>query len=109
MTDAGSFHAHVYFDASSIGQAKILCEKAKGLFPIELGRYHERPIGPHPMGSCQLAFGHSVFGEIIPWLALNRAGLTIFIHPETGDEIKDHTEHAIWMGAIMEIDISVLK
>ena len=37
-------------------------------------------------------------------LALNRAGLVVFLHPETGDVLADHTEHAIWMGAKLELD-----
>ncbi|MGI9352751.1 MAG: DOPA 4,5-dioxygenase family protein [Rhizobiaceae bacterium] len=107
MTIQG-FHAHVYFDASTHKQARALCEKAKNLFPLDMGRVHEKPVGPHPMWSCQIAFKPDVFGEIIPWLALNRDGLTVFIHPETGDVVKDHTEHAIWMGEMLDLDLSAL-
>lgn len=103
-----AFHAHVYFDASTIGQAKRLCEQAGNLFSVKMGRVHDRPVGPHPMWSCQLAFEPAQFGEIIPWLAMNRDGLVVFTHPETGDAIKDHTEHAIWMGEVMPLDLSAL-
>jgi aromatic ring-cleaving dioxygenase len=50
-----------------------------------------------------------VFGELIPWLSLNRAGLTVFIHPQTGDELADHTEHALWMGNIEPLVLSALE
>ncbi len=40
---------------------------------------------------------------------LNRRGLTIFLHPETGSALADHSEHAIWMGRILELDMEVLK
>ncbi len=102
------YHAHVYFDASTIEQARQLCEKSTEMFQIDMGRVHERPVGPHPMWSCQLKFDPPVFGDITPWLALNRNGLVIFIHPDTGDVIKDHTNHAIWMGQMMELDLSAL-
>lgn len=102
------FHAHVYFDASTIDQAKRLCEQARDRFSVSMGRVHERPVGPHPMWSCQLAFGPDQFGAIMPWLAMNRNGLVIFTHPETGDVIKDHTDHAIWMGEIMPLELSAL-
>lgn len=102
------FHAHVYFDASTIDQAKRLCEQARDRFSVSMGRVHERPVGPHPMWSCQLAFGPDQFGTIVPWLAMNRNGLVIFTHPETGDVIKDHTDHAIWMGDIMPLELSAL-
>ncbi|AZC15469.1 MULTISPECIES: DOPA 4,5-dioxygenase family protein [Pseudomonas] len=101
------YHAHVYFDASTIEQARALCEQAAQLFDLRMGRVHERQVGPHPDWSCQLAFGPELFGQVVPWLALNRQGLVVFLHPETGDELQDHTDHAIWMGALRPLDLSV--
>ena len=107
MSDISEYHAHVYFDWETMDQARDLCETAQDRFGAVMGRMHEKPVGPHPMGSCQLAFGPETFAEIVPWLALNRDGLIVFLHPETGEELKDHTEHAIWMGAMMELDVSI--
>ena len=109
MAEINGFHAHVYFDARTIEQARDLCQSAANKFDLAMGRVHERPVGPHPMWSCQLAFGPGEFGKIVPWLSLNRKGLIIFIHAETGDVIADHTEHAIWMGEKMDLDLSVLQ
>ena len=77
-------------------------------FDMRMGRWHDRPIGPHPMGSYQIAFAPDLFAEIVPWLALNRRGLTVFIHPETGDHVTDHSDYAIWLGEQREVDLSVL-
>lgn len=107
MTKIDAFHAHVYFDADTLDQARALCEQARDTFGVEMGRVHEKPVGPHPDWSCQLAFGPEKFADVVPWLALNRNGLTVFVHPETGDALKDHTEHAMWMGAIRPLDTSV--
>ena len=104
-----AYHAHVYFDAATLEQARGLCEAARDTFDVEMGRVHERPVGPHPRWSCQLAFAPDVFARIMPWLALNRNGLTIFTHPETGDAIADHTEHAIWMGELLELNVDALR
>ncbi len=109
MTKIRDFHAHVYFDATTTGQARKLCETARDRFSLRMGRMHERPIGPHPCCSCQLAFKAEQFGEVIPWLALNRGQLVIFIHPETGDDLKDHTQHAMWMGQMLELDLSIFS
>ena len=49
-----------------------------------------------------------VFGELVPWLALNREGLVIFIHPNTGHDLPDHEARAIWLGEKVELDLSVL-
>ena len=107
MHQIKGYHAHVYFDANTINQARTLCELAAQLFPLKMGRVHERPVGPHPVWSCQLAFGPELIGDVLPWLALNRKGLVVFLHPDTGDDLLDHTDHAIWMGAMRPLDLSV--
>jgi len=40
---------------------------------------------------------------------LNRDGLTILVHPETGDDVPDHRDHALWLGAKLDLDISFLE
>jgi len=100
------FHAHVYFDSASQDQARALCMTAQSLFGVEMGRMHPGPVGPHPMGSCQLRVAPNQFGTVIPWLMQHRDGLTLFIHAETGDALRDHTSHAIWAGAMMRLDLS---
>lgn len=70
---------------------------------------HQKPVGPHPCWSCQLTVRPEDFGQVIPWLALNRNGLIVFIHPDTGEDVKDHSEYAIWMGKVEEINLSFLK
>jgi aromatic ring-cleaving dioxygenase len=77
-------------------------------FGVTVGRVHERPVGPHPDWSCQLAFGPEKLWDVVGWLALNRGGL-VPVDPETGDAVKDHTEHAIWLAAIRPLDVSVLQ
>lgn len=103
------YHAHVYFAQHTIAQARALCEAAAQRFDVVMGRVHERPLGPHPDWSCQLAFKPAVFGEIVPWLALHRGGLVVFVHPISDNEVLDHTERAMWMGAVRPLDLSVLS
>jgi DOPA 4,5-dioxygenase len=109
LSEIHGFHAHVYYDQATLEQASRLCEAARQRFSLSMGRMHQRQVGPHPCWSCQLAFAPQSFGEIIPWLALNRDDLVVFIHPETGDDLKDHTRHAIWMGKIMPLDLSIFE
>ncbi|MGV8919580.1 MAG: DOPA 4,5-dioxygenase family protein [Pseudomonas sp.] len=109
MQGIEGYHAHVYFDASTLDQARALCEEAARLFTLKMGRVHERPVGPHPDWSCQLAFEHGQLADVLSWLALNRKGLVVFTHPLTGDDLADHSEHAIWMGAVRPLNLSIFK
>jgi len=103
------FHAHVYYDAGTKERAAALRTQMEGRFDIEMGRWHDIPIGPHPTGSYQIAFAPALFGEIVPYLALYRDGLTVFVHPDTGNDVPDHTDHAIWLGEQHELDLSALR
>lgn len=103
------YHAHVYYDAASKPRAARLRETVEARFDVVMGRWHDRPVGPHPMFSYQIAFRPEIFAEIVPFLALNRDGLTVFLHPETGNDVADHTAHAMWLGEQQPLDISALE
>ena len=109
MSTITSYHAHVYFDAQTVEQARTLGQQAAVDFGVVMGRVHERPVGPHPMWSCQLAASPAQFEKLLPWLALNRKGLIVFAHPETGDELADHRDHGIWLGTGLDLDLSIFK
>lgn len=70
---------------------------------------YDMPVGSHSGAMYQVAFAPDQYAIFILWLMLNRDSLTIFLHPKTGEEPANHTDHAIWMGAILEIDTSVLE
>jgi hypothetical protein len=55
----------------------------------------------------QIAFPAGLIGEFVPWLMLNRDGLTVLLHPETGDDYTDHTAHAAWFGAVLPLRLEV--
>ncbi|MGQ0558824.1 MAG: DOPA 4,5-dioxygenase family protein [Sphingosinicella sp.] len=93
-----NFHAHIYFDAAEVERAKQLAAESQANFPVEVGHFHQQPVGPHPRGSVQLTVPAETFGAFAPWLALNRRGLTVFVHPDTGDDLADHEDHVIWFG-----------
>lgn len=101
------YHSHVYFNAETKAQARALCEAAAERFALTMGRMHERPVGPHPDWSCQLAYDADVLNQVLPWLALNREGLVVFTHPLSGDDLRDHRDYAIWMGQVRPLKLSI--
>ena len=98
MSEIENFHAHVYFDPPEHADALKLCERAGKTFGVKVGRMHDNPVGPHPRGSCQLTIEKEQLAEVLPWLVLNRGKFTIFTHAQTGNALKDHTQHVIWLG-----------
>jgi aromatic ring-cleaving dioxygenase len=103
------YHAHVYYDAASRGAAGWLRDALESRFAVEMGRWREEPVGPHPQPMYQVKFGVGEFGRIVAWLMLNRMGLTILVHPNTNDAYQDHAVHALWMGEKLKLRLDVLR
>jgi aromatic ring-cleaving dioxygenase len=74
-----------------------------------LGRWHDALVGPHPQSMYQIAFPRTLLASLLPWLMLNRDGLTILLHPGTGDAYADHTDHAAWLGGMLPLRLDVLR
>ena len=101
------YHAHVYFDETSVETAAQICKQAGELFGVKVGQVHQKLVGPHPRWSCQLAFDQAQFEQLIPWLEENRGNLSILVHALTGNDLEDHTEHASWLGEAVPLNLSM--
>jgi aromatic ring-cleaving dioxygenase len=106
-----AYHAHIYYDpAATRDRAARLRERVAAAFPeATLGRWHDALVGPHPQSMYQIAFPRALLGSFLPWLMLNRDGLTILLHAETGDDYTDHTGHAVWLGAMLPLRLEVFR
>ena len=104
------WHAHIYYTPATREQAAQLRTWLGARFPeAVLGRWHEEKVGPHPQAMYQVLFPVASYPGIVPFIALNRHGLTVLIHPNTGRDRDDHTLHASWMGAVLPVDVSMLS
>ena len=103
------YHAHVYFDESSVEKATEICKEANERFGVQMGRVHQKLVGPHPRWSCQLSFDTTQFDSLIPWLDKNRENLTVLVHALTGNDLADHTEHASWLGDPVSLKLSIFS
>lgn len=111
-----SWHSHIYFDAASLPRAEALVTKLQAAFPPEetpvtYGRWHQKPVGPHPDWSVQIAYPHDWFATMMTALSLHQDGLVIFTHPNTGEsnaaQLRDHRDHAIWMAAVRPLKLDI--
>ena len=106
-----AYHAHVYYDpATTRARAEQLRRRVAAEFPrAKLGRWHDELVGPHTQSMYQIAFPSDLLASFLPWLMLHRDSLTILLHPETGDDYRDHTAHAVWFGAVLPLRVEVLR
>ena len=56
----------------------------------------------------QVAFTPDVLARLLPWLMLNRLGLSVLVHPNTGRARDDHLVHALWLGPRLPLNADTL-
>lgn len=103
------YHAHIYFDDASEAEAAALREAIGERFDVILGSWHHKPVGPHPTSMYQVAFAADQFPVVVPFLALNHGSLSVLVHPESGDALADHFDHALWLGKPLPLNAEPLK
>jgi aromatic ring-cleaving dioxygenase len=113
MTDGApavhGYHVHVYYNAATRPAAAKLRDELAASFPVEMGRFSDAPVGPHPISQFQVIFKTDAFQEVIPWLMLHRSGLDLLVHPLTDDMVDDHTVYAMWMGTPIDLRIETMQ
>jgi DOPA 4,5-dioxygenase len=103
------YHAHIYYDPETRPIAEKLRQAIGSGFTVQLGRWHDQSVGPHPTSMYQVAFPVAEFPRLVPWLMLNREGLNVLVHPLTGDDYEDHATFALWLGTKLPLRLEVLR
>ena len=104
------YHIHIYFgaDESSRTAAQDMAGKIQTLFAPEITSMDSiGAIGPHLSPNIAIHIRKDGFSKIVPWLQFNNgANLSILVHPETGDDLKDHLEGSMWLGKQPEYNMA---
>ena len=103
------YHAHVYYDGVSRERAAELRNWVEQKFTVRIGPWRDGPMGPHLFAQYQIAFGLDQFPALVPFLMMNRMGLTLLVHPLSGHSREDHTLYAIWAGEVLPVDLPFLQ
>lgn len=108
MADADApYHAHIYYDAVERPAAAALRDAFENdpaiLF---VGAMTDGGVGPHPVAQYEVHFLASHRPEVVA--AIEATGLRALVHPLTDDDLADHTSLAHWIGAPVELDVTVL-
>lgn len=109
IAEIASYHAHIYYDPRTTkADAEILRRQIAERFAVRVGAWHDELVGPHRQSMYQIAFGTAVFATLVPWLMLNRRGLSILIHPNTDRPRDDHLIQSLWLGSPLPVSGEVL-
>jgi DOPA 4,5-dioxygenase len=108
------YHVHIYFAPGEESEhaAKALGARAEAMAGENLNEtiIYKRPVGPHIQANVAVHIKPEAFAEIVGWLQThNTKGLSILIHPETGDELKDHMECSMWLGKQLEYNMKYFQ
>lgn len=108
-----SYDVHIYFwqtDAANTEKARTLREEIQQKFPeLKVYKFWDAPIGPHPTGMFEVDMKTpDEFAAFVPWIQVNRRGLSVLVHPNTGRPLNDHTINAIWLGDKQVLNTTML-
>ncbi|MCM2350504.1 MAG: DOPA 4,5-dioxygenase family protein [Bacteriovoracaceae bacterium] len=106
------FDAHIYFDEDSTEYAADLRSNAIAHFSgknVFIGELIPVLVGPHPKPMFEINFPAELFSEVVLWLLEEHDDLSVLVHKLSGDDLKDHTDMAMWMGKQLLLDISRFK
>ena len=54
-------------------------------------------------------FSPTQFGAFIAWLVIWRGPLSVLVHPNTDDEVRDHAVNAVWLGDKVDLDFGIFE
>ncbi|OBW64576.1 MAG: Uncharacterized protein AUREO_053600 [Aureobasidium pullulans] len=106
--ERGGFDVHVYFQQNIDSEVKFATELWERIRRECI--VWDKPIGPHPIAMFEVnLFTPAQFGAFVPWLVINRGPLSALLHPNTGDDIRDHTQRATWLGQPFPLQVGLLR
>lgn len=104
---ASPWHAHIYYEAGARSAAADLQARFRDMDEVLfVGELRDHKVGPHPVPQFEIHFLEPALATVRP--ILEASGLRILIHPLTLDDLSDHTDAGEWIGAPIELDLTVL-
>ena len=97
---ASEYHVHIYFKETwDEWQAEMLAVGLKGAFGDKVSKPHTAgAIGPHTQRNIEVDVKPEALAEVLLAIQANNQGLSVLVHPRTGDEVFDHKVAAVWVG-----------
>jgi len=99
------YHAHVYWNDAEQRAHAVAMRIGLEMLGCQLGRIHDVPIGPHPLAMYQVMYDDPIREPVERMLSNESHGISILLHEDTGDDIRDHTTGARWINDPVPLDI----
>jgi len=109
-----SYDIHIYFEGGAKAQenknkAEAIANALLQAIPEAGGPHHVAAgRGPHLLANVEVTIPPQALSKALTLLQLNNPGLSILVHPHSGDEILDHTKLANWVGKPVPLDLDAL-
>eukprot|EP01135_Chromosphaera_perkinsii_P003795 Nk52_evm41s255 gene=Nk52_evmTU41s255 len=117
------FHAHLYWEIGNEKQYECAMHIRNALEKefvrpqehnnhnnngIVLGNVNKGKRGPHTKASMEIIIPKELVGAVVTALQLLRGEeISVLLHPLSGDDLKDHTTYAMWMGTPVELNLTI--
>ena len=101
------YHAHIYWSTPEQRNIAVSLREPLDKHECGLGRVWDQPIGPHPLPMYQVNYCDTIKQPVEE--LLSSSGLTILLHEDTGDDLRDHTEGTRWLGETLQLDLDWLE
>ena len=101
------YHAHIYWQNESQRFEALHLRQPLQKLGCQLGTIHDKPIGPHPFPMYQVNYSDTNASDVEEFLYATN--LDILLHEDTGNDLRDHTVGARWIGNKLTLDLEWLR
>ena len=67
---------------------------------------YDEPTGPFPVAQWAVFVLPGSLLQMNQWITQNREGYSVFMHPNTGCMVEDHSDWGIWNGDPYPLDLT---
>ena len=101
------YHAHIYWQNENQRFEALNLRPLLSELGCSLGTIWDKEIGPHPFPMYQVNYNSNNKESVEKLLSATK--LDILLHEDTGDDLRDHTEGARWIGQELKLDLEWLQ
>lgn len=111
LIQAPAYHAHIYFRDEDVEAAtRLHAQAGRALGTVAtVWPMRKRRVGPHARPMFEIEFPHAAREQVLAWVEAHHGPFPVLLHPESGDELADHRDHAVWLGEVLPLDLSILS